>query len=97
MILKIGIFLMGLSSIVTTVVGTTSGSAVVAIISILSALLVAVNACFITHYLKHIDAHKNVVEKVDCERAQSKLEKHLCLIIKHFNITEEPDSVPGPE
>lgn len=88
--IKLGVILLSFSGALTAILGITSDNSGVAIITILSALIVAINACFITSYLKHLGDHNKTVQtKSDCDSLREGIQKQLCLIIKHLGIKED--------
>lgn len=88
--LKLAVILLGVTGILVPTLGVTSGNLTIAMITVLSALIVAINACFITSYLKHLSDHNKTVQtKSDCDSLREGIQNQLCLIIKHFGIKED--------
>ena len=97
--IKIATRLTGIASILNVFLATESDSSAAVIISILSALLVGIMICFIGHYLKTMGKvvdrnecteHRDKVYK-RCDKIDDRIDKKLCLLIKHFNIKDDED------
>lgn len=86
--IRAAISLTGLASLLNVLLATESDSTSAVIISILSALVVGIMICFIGHYLKTMS---NVVSRDECTKHRDKIDKKLCLIIKHFGIEDKED------
>ncbi len=89
--------LTGIASLLNILLAAESDNSSAVIISILSALLVGVMICFIGHYLKTMGKvvdrnecteHRDKVYK-RCDKIDDRIDKKLCLLIKHFNIKDD--------
>lgn len=88
--LKLAAVLLCVTGILVPTLGIASGNLTIALITVLSALIVAINACFITSYLKHLSDHNKTVQtKSDCDFLRQGIQQQLCLIIKHLGIKED--------
>jgi len=88
--IKLATILLGITSFLTATIGVTSGSIIIALFTVVCSLIVVINACFITNYLKHLSDHNKTVQtKADCDSLRQGIQNQLCLIIKHFGIKED--------